>query len=100
MKSLPLMVLLACGVLGVAEQHATDPLRGVAERYVKLVLALGLHDADYVDAYYGPPEWRKQVEAEKMKMGLPEIEQHATMLRADLAKVTLTVKTDGELWRL
>ena len=30
----------------------------IAERYVKLVLALGEHDADYVDAYYGPPEWR------------------------------------------
>ena len=27
----------------------------LAERYVKLVLALGQHDADYVDAYYGPP---------------------------------------------
>ena len=31
----------------------------VAERYVKLVLAMGEHDADYVDAYYGPPEWRQ-----------------------------------------
>ena len=30
----------------------------IAERYVKLVLALGKHDADYVDAYYGPPEWK------------------------------------------
>jgi hypothetical protein len=31
----------------------------IAERYVKLVLAMGEHDADYVDAYYGPPEWRE-----------------------------------------
>ena len=31
----------------------------IAERYVKLVLALGEHDADTVDAYYGPPEWRE-----------------------------------------
>ncbi len=30
----------------------------VAESYVKLVLALGQHDAAYVDAYYGPPEWK------------------------------------------
>lgn len=35
-----------------------DPLQGVAERYVALVLAVGQHDADYVDAYYGPPEWQ------------------------------------------
>ena len=27
----------------------------IAERYVKLVLAVGQHDADYVDAFYGPP---------------------------------------------
>lgn len=32
-------------------------MTGLAERYVKLVLAVGQHDADYVDAYYGPPEW-------------------------------------------
>ena len=35
----------------------------LAERYVRLVLALGQHDADYVDAYYGPPEWRREAEA-------------------------------------
>ena len=29
-----------------------------AERYVKLVLKLGLYDPDYVDAYYGPNEWK------------------------------------------
>jgi hypothetical protein len=30
----------------------------LSERYVRLVLAVGQHDADYVDAYYGPPEWQ------------------------------------------
>ena len=34
----------------------------VAESYVKLVLALGQHDAAYVDAYYGPPEWKSEAE--------------------------------------
>jgi hypothetical protein len=33
-------------------------LNPIAESYVKLVLALGQHDPDYVDAYYGPPEWK------------------------------------------
>ena len=33
-------------------------MNALAERYVKIVLALGQHDADYVDAYYGPPEWK------------------------------------------
>jgi hypothetical protein len=40
----------------------------LAERYVRLVLAVGQHDADYVDAYYGPPEWRKQAEAAKIPL--------------------------------
>ena len=40
-------------------------MRSVAEQYVKLVLAVGQHDADYVDAFYGPPEWRKEAEAAK-----------------------------------
>jgi hypothetical protein len=30
---------------------------------VKLVLAVGRHDPLYVDAYYGPPEWKKASEA-------------------------------------
>ena len=34
----------------------------VARTYVRLVLSVGRHDADYVDAYYGPPEWRADAE--------------------------------------
>jgi hypothetical protein len=30
----------------------------LAADYVKLVLAVGQHDPDYVDAYYGPADWR------------------------------------------
>jgi hypothetical protein len=50
-----------------AEQEPSPAkvLDGLAEKYVKLVLALGEHDPDYVDAYYGPPQWREQVKAEK-----------------------------------
>ncbi|HET7769070.1 MAG TPA: hypothetical protein VFN74_09855, partial [Chloroflexota bacterium] len=40
-------------------------MNDVAQAYVRLALALGLHDADYVDAYYGPPEWRSAVEDEQ-----------------------------------
>ena len=38
----------------------------IATRYVKLVLALGEIDDGYVDAYYGPPEWRAEVQAQKL----------------------------------
>lgn len=31
--------------------------------YVRLVLAVGRHDPDFVDAYYGPPAWKAGAEA-------------------------------------
>src|SRR4051812_13700882 len=37
---------------------SVSPLSDLAESYVKLVLAVGQHDPDYVDAYYGPQGWR------------------------------------------
>ena len=40
-------------------------LDAIAADYVKAVLSLGLHDPDFVDAYYGPPEWKAAVAAEK-----------------------------------
>jgi hypothetical protein len=38
-----------------------DHINSAASSYVKLVLALGAHDPDYVDAYFGPDEWKEQV---------------------------------------
>ena len=35
-----------------------DTFAPLAERYVRLVLAVGQHDADFVDAYYGPEAWK------------------------------------------
>src|SRR5947208_12874527 len=57
------VVLSACASSTATTAPAS--MNAAAERYVKLVLALGEHDADYVDAYYGPPEWRTDVKAKK-----------------------------------
>jgi hypothetical protein len=61
-----------------------DPqaMNHAAESYVKLVLAMGEHDADYVDAYYGPPEWRAQIKAKKPS--LDEIHAGAAALHDEL----------------
>jgi hypothetical protein len=48
----------------------------IAHEYVRLVLAVGVHDKDYVDAYYGPAELRAEVEAQAMP--LAEIRESAT----------------------
>jgi hypothetical protein len=58
-------------------------MNSLAEQYVRLVLAVGQHDADYVDAYYGPPEWRTQAEAQKLP--LTEIASRAATLARDIA---------------
>jgi hypothetical protein len=60
-----------------------DPMQRTAEAYVKLVLAVGQHDADYVDAYYGPPEWRAEAEAKRRP--LAEIRAEAETRIAELA---------------
>jgi hypothetical protein len=77
------LVWIACLTL-VTMVHAQpgDSMNALAERYVRLVLAMGPHDADYVDAYYGPAEWRKEVEAKRRS--LAEIGQEAAALAASL----------------
>jgi hypothetical protein len=67
--------------------RAADAMNAVAEQYARLVLALGQHDADYVDAFYGPPEWKTQ--AEKEKKSLDTIGAEAAELIAALAKTPI-----------
>ncbi len=66
----------------------------IAEAYVKLVLALGRHDPDYVDAYYGPPAWRE--EAARETRTLAEIRDAAVAL----ARVAAITEAQDEARRL
>ncbi len=65
----------------------------IAEAYVKLVLAVGQHDANYVDAYYGPEAWQEQAKAEKKP--LAEIKQAGAPLLAELEKLNVSVQEEG-----
>src|SRR6185369_6635746 len=82
---LTLLLLAGCAANRPAPSPVPkeDPMNRIAERYVKLVLAVGQHDADYVDAYYGPPEWRTDAAAQKRP--LAELRTEAETLIADLA---------------
>jgi hypothetical protein len=42
----------------VSNNELESKMNSVSENYVKLVLNVGLHDPGYVDAYYGPVEWK------------------------------------------
>jgi len=84
-----LLLLLAAlttqGATPTATPVTVISVNEIAEAYVKLVLAMGQHDPDYVDAYYGPPEWKKQSETKKP---LDAIALEATQLRDQLAKIS------------
>ena len=77
-----LVFALALGGCGSGLEEATEnametrpdsggeaaTLDAAAEAYVKLVLAVGQHDADYVDAYYGNESWKTEAEAEALSL--------------------------------
>ena len=65
----------------------------IAEAYVKLVLAVGHHDSDYVDAYYGPPEWKAQIDAEKPSLEV--IKKRASAALAELRTVAQARLDEG-----
>jgi hypothetical protein len=53
--------LVAAGV-ALGAQAPRNMIDLIAQEYVVAVLALGVHDPAFVDAYYGPPEWKANAE--------------------------------------
>jgi len=93
------ILFVLCGFLMSSEgAQAADDVNAVAERYAHLVLALGQHDPDYVDAFYGPPEWKTQ--AEKEKKSLDAIGAEAVELSAALAKMPDIATSGDEMLKL
>ncbi len=60
-----LLAALSLTLLGTVPAHAAAPdnLDAIARDYVRLTLELGVRDDGYVDAYYGPAEWRTAAQA-------------------------------------
>ena len=86
---LPTFLSLALGVAAITMQTTSPSPSGamtrVAERYVQAVLALGQHDADYVDAFYGPAAWKDA--AAQATVGLDTIAARAAGLRKELSAI-------------
>ena len=98
------MAVCCAASIGVLPQAQEAPRPGeaqktgmnaIAEAYVRLILALGQHDADYVDAYYGLPEWRKEAEAGKVPL-----DELATRARTLLDRVAKAPHPSGEMEQL
>ena len=89
------MIVLALAAGCTRSAPAAPDMNAIAERYVKLVLKIGQHDADYVDAYYGNPAWKPS----GPPAPLDALSSEARALRADVQQITLPPGTD-ELSRL
>jgi hypothetical protein len=67
MKNLTILLLIGLLTFSCGEKKTNGELETqmnkIAEDYVKLVLKIGLYDADFVDAYFGPEEWKPENES-------------------------------------
>lgn len=55
------ILLYSCsGKNSSVNNELESKMNNIAENYVKLVLKVGELDSDYVDAYYGPENWKPQ----------------------------------------
>ena len=89
---------MAVGLLaavGCSAPKETIQMQAIAEQYVKLVLAVGQHDPDYVDAFYGPKEWREGV----AKRPLAEIDSEAAAIVSKLSGEPLDASNALEVLR-
>jgi hypothetical protein len=73
---------LSTGPAQAADDKTARSLDALAEQYVRLVLAIGEHDPDFVDAYYGPPGWRDEARAHQRS--LKELDEDATRISDQL----------------
>ncbi len=60
MRALLLAMALA---VAACTPRAEPDLNPLAESYVRLALEIGTYEEGYIDAYYGPPEWKTEAEA-------------------------------------
>jgi hypothetical protein len=79
-----LVITLALSAAALSAQNPGPTMDAYAQRYIRLVLELGQHDADYVDAYYGPPELKKLADASKPP--LADIDTKAAALIAEIER--------------
>jgi hypothetical protein len=62
MKNILILILATLLITFCKKQPQVPFMDTIAENYVKLVLEIGQYDGDFVDAYYGPEEWKPKGE--------------------------------------
>ena len=96
MKNLSILLIMSIMVIACKpETNPKEELNKLAEDYVKLVLKAGQHDPIFVDAYYGPEEW-KPTDADKQP--IEDLIKQTKELQIKLDKIVTTDFDDS--WKL
>lgn len=90
------LVLFACK----EEEKEKISLDEIAENYVRIVLRIGQYDTDFVDAYYGPEEWKPAPIAENSVFNADTFIQEVDGLRYLVDHFDEAKLVEGELVRL
>ena len=48
-------------------------MNSIAEKYVKLALEIGIYDKDFIDAFYGPQDWKPETDTGKFNDSVYQI---------------------------
>lgn len=79
------LLLAACASVAPPQPDARRTIDIAAEQYVRLALEIDTHEGGYVDAYFGPAEWREQAKANPRSV--PELKVLADHIAQQLASV-------------
>ena len=67
---------------------------GISDAYIRLTLEAGTHEAEYVDAYYGPPALLSAAKANPRSLAELIAEARALTAAVDVALPTLQIESD------
>lgn len=82
------LIVLLLPFIVDAKESLDEQISSAARAYVKLALAVGAHDPDYIDAYFGPEEWKSEVE--QQQLSLQEIAKNASSELKALQKLDIS----------
>jgi hypothetical protein len=86
------LTILLFSIAAASASFSQQSLDQIAERYVKLALQVGTIDSNFVDAYYGPPEWKP---FSQQNTSRPEFTARLTSEATELLHEVASVDTQG-----
>ena len=72
----------------------TKAIGAIADAYIRLTLEAGTHEAEYVDAYYGPAIYQEEAKASPRSLAVLTAEARMLMLATDVQIPRLTEDAD------